>query len=98
MPKEITYSSDPAFMRREDGSEVLASEQPPGTGQSVIQRGVHVGWSRMQHVEIGVSEFDRSTESPYIDAGMFTSLEREGINRLIRSLRKARDQAFGQDA
>lgn len=30
--------------------------------------------------------------------GWHTTLDREGINRLIRSLRKARDAAYGTDA
>jgi len=30
--------------------------------------------------------------------GLFKDLSREEINRLIRSLRRARDNAFGQDA
>lgn len=29
--------------------------------------------------------------------GVFLQLDREGINELIRSLRKARDSAFGRD-
>jgi hypothetical protein len=31
-------------------------------------------------------------------SGPWITLDREGINRLIRSLRRARDQAYGQDA
>jgi len=37
---------------------------------------------------------------PYIALyadGMFVDLDRRGINRLIRNLRRARDQAFGRD-
>lgn len=30
--------------------------------------------------------------------GVFTTLDRAGINKLIRSLRRARDDAFGKDA
>jgi hypothetical protein len=30
--------------------------------------------------------------------GLWSTLDREGINRLIRVLRRARDQAFGADA
>jgi hypothetical protein len=29
--------------------------------------------------------------------GMYVTLDRSGINRLIRNLRRARDQAFGRD-
>lgn len=37
---------------------------------------------------------------PYVclfSEGMFVSLDRYGINKLIRHLRRARDQAFGRD-
>lgn len=96
MPKEITYSDNPAFMLQDDGSELPASEQPPGTGQAVLQRGVHVGWNRNKHVEVGVATFEISTESMH--GGQFVSLDRDGCNRLIHSVRKARDAAFGKDA
>jgi len=32
-----------------------------------------------------------------IDPGWFVALDRNGINHLIRTLRKARDQSFGRD-
>lgn len=35
---------------------------------------------------------------PIEDQGLFVQLDRFGINRLIRTLRKARDDAFGADA
>jgi hypothetical protein len=31
------------------------------------------------------------------DDGLFLSLSREGVNRLIRSLRELRDEAYGRD-
>lgn len=34
----------------------------------------------------------------YTMTGWFATLDREGINRLIRVLRRARDAAFGADA
>ena len=47
-------------------------------------------------VEVGVASFDPAREQP--SDGVFMSLDRDGINRLVRSLRKARDAAFGSDA
>lgn len=96
MPKELIYSDSPAFVRDDEGHETRASEQPPGSGQAVYRRGVHVGWSRNQHAEIGVGVFSPATEIG--SESHYTTLDREGINRLIRSLRKARDAAFGADA
>jgi hypothetical protein len=37
-------------------------------------------------------------DCPQGEAGWFVQLDRDGCNRLIRTLRRARDQAFGADA
>lgn len=56
---------------------------------------VEVGWYRDRSAQIGVrAENSEGTEG----AGLFAHLDRETINRLIRVLRKARDQAYGADA
>jgi hypothetical protein len=34
---------------------------------------------------------------PHFTDGMYVDLDRAGINKLIRNLRRARDQAFGRD-
>jgi hypothetical protein len=56
---------------------------------------LQVGWSRDTFVQIGVRA---ENESEHPDAVRFCDLDREGINKLIRALRKARDQAYGADA
>lgn len=97
MPKEITYSDTPAYLKMPDGNEHPEGHEPKDTdGGKYFRRGVHVGWAKDRHVEIGVAQFDPSRETP--SDGVFTTLDRDGINRLIRSLRKARDAAFGADA
>lgn len=64
---------------------------------------VEVGWRRspLGDVQVGVT----SDASPYTfeDTGLpfngwFASLDRDGVNILIRNLRRARDSAFGADA
>lgn len=69
---------------------------------------VHVGWDRDKYVQIATVEphgriapYDPATDK-YVVAhggvpGWFVTLDREGINALIRNLRKARDAAFGRD-
>lgn len=69
-----------------------------------------VGWSKESgHVQLGVLDpgtrlaiVERDAirlENPEeIEGGWFIQLDRNGINRLIRTLRKARDQAYGADA
>ena len=96
MPKEVIYSSDGAYMLATDGNEYPEVGIPEGTVGQYRQRGVHVGWTRKRHVEVGVASFDVSREMP--SDGVFLALDRDGINRLIRSLRKARDAAYGSDA
>lgn len=58
---------------------------------------------QQQHpiIEIGDPEFDQGPpdfEAGQLCRGFAVMLDRDGINRLIRMLRKARDQAFGTDA
>ena len=51
-----------------------------------------VGWQPKCWVQLRIR--DHGDEL----GGMCADLDREQINRLIRTLRKARDQAFGADA
>lgn len=100
MPKETTYSDQPMFFRREDGGQYPADQYRDGEGvKTLLHHGVQVGWNRNGWVEIGATTFVGETgeiESPF--NGCFLSLGRDGVNRVIRVLRKARDQAFGSDA
>ena len=62
---------------------------------------VELGWGRDHgEVQIATTNFGLGDEVGPGDParGWFVTLDRNGINRLIRSLRKARDQAFGADA
>ena len=96
MPKEITYSDEEMYFKK-DGEEFDHRKAEQGSGETFYRRGVHIGWNKNLYVEVGVAEYEVGTES-INESGMFTSLDREGINRLIRTLRTARDQAFGKDA
>lgn len=65
---------------------------------------VYVRWGREQNfVQIVTKATDANggryaagDETDFTD-GMYVDLDREAINRLIRNLRRARDQAFGRD-
>lgn len=102
MPKQLIYSADaPPFLRTPDGYEYptngpQAAEHQHDEGAKFYQRGVHVGWMRDRHVEVGVAMFDPSREMP--SEGTFLLLDRAACNRLITALRKARDSAYGRDA
>lgn len=73
------------------------TEDPLGKEHMILRRGAVVRWDRDHMlVELGVAKIElgahREADPHYL------SLDRNGVNRLIRSLRKARDQAFGADA
>lgn len=65
---------------------------------------VDVRWGREQgYVQVVTKAEDAwggrwsEDEGSHFTDGMFVDLDRTGINRLIRNLRRARDQAFGRD-
>jgi hypothetical protein len=55
---------------------------------------VDVGWHNNGHVAIGV----RPAGQAGPEDGLFADLDRDQINKLIRTLRRARDAAYGADA
>lgn len=72
---------------------------------------IDVTWMGQQpdgYVQVGVSSHDGSPLSTLLNAvsddeaatftGLWGTLDRAGINRLIRTLRRARDYAYGADA
>jgi hypothetical protein len=81
MPKEIVVAS----------SEFIP-EDPEQQGL------VQVSWTRAPIGEVQVVTFARHPET-FEEAfeGLYVNLDREGINQVIRNLRRARDQAFGRD-
>ncbi len=101
MPKESIFSSDGPFGIMEDGSEVPAGQLAPEEGHIIYDRAVAVAWSRASenrdgNVEVGAELLTTADGSR--EDWLFLSLDRAGINRLIQTLRRARDQAFGADA
>ena len=59
---------------------------------------VKVGWTKdLAHVEIAVVHH-RDGAGDHAPDCWHSQFDREGLNRLIRTLRKARDDAFGADA
>ena len=67
---------------------------------------VTVGWTPAKapypQVRVSTHAADNATAVRLVDqqrrAGLDVLLDRDGINRLIRALRKARDAAYGSDA
>lgn len=76
------------------GEEVSADGH--GTRVPLDDSYVKVGWSReAEHVELAVM---RQSDDEVSNERWHAQLDRDGLNRLIRTLRKARDQAYGTDA
>lgn len=84
MPKEVVYNSE--IFREHDPSKASM---------------VELHWGRdSDYVQIATTVREGSTHEPVteeVQAGWFINLDRKGINKLIRDLRKARDQSFGVD-
>lgn len=64
---------------------------------------IRLGWDRVGYVQIATVLQAGTDGSPVpmdseVDEGQFVDLDRASINRLIRALQRARDQAFGKDA
>lgn len=78
-------------------------------GQTKIGQIFRVENDYLRHLDFASSdqevEFDNALGRAILDAiigsaavdGMWTWLDRSGVNRLIRLLRKARDSSFGRD-
>lgn len=72
-----------------------------GNGNTGLISHVAVGWGRDTNVQIGVVNGPQSEiaiDGVVADPGLWMDLNRAQINRLIRSLRRARDAAYGADA
>lgn len=95
MPKE-SVAVGVEFADTEHG-EIDVDDLKPGSNAPIYQRRVITRWTRDGgYVEIGVAKVsvsDLTERDPH-----YGILTRDDINRLIRTLRKARDQSFGTDA
>jgi hypothetical protein len=92
MPKETIHS-------RYDGQTVTVMDADgKERKETLVEPFLQIGWTREgEHVEVASrqgGDFDGDHNRP----GFFVQLDRNGINRLIRLLRKARDTAYGADA
>lgn len=68
-------------------------------GDNIPDLGLRIGWSKEHEtVQIATVAADEIRLEPTPEGnGWFVSLDRHGINRAIKALRKARDDAFGKD-
>lgn len=77
-------------------TEITGPEQPERVAVPLDDSMVKVGWTKdAEHVEIALV-WGPDLELP--DEFRHAQMDRNGLNRLIRTLRTARDDAFGKDA
>ena len=94
MPKEYINCAD--FGAR---VPLVVEEGKPVEFGVMDTTAVKVGWTRdRDHVELAVVECKGGAFADMDERTRYLQLDRDGLNRLIRTLRKARDQAFGSDA
>lgn len=96
MPKEYInnrYYGQHARQASSDGEDSLVA---------LDDSAVKVGWTKdHQHVEIAIVRDRDRADGTSADSDpncWHSQFDRDGLNRLIRTLRKARDDAFGPDA
>ena len=82
MPKEYIVDSAERRRQEEHGGETI---------------GVRVGWQRDMSVQVATLLMPGGEFGEEATQGVFADLDRHSINRLIRTLRRARDQAYGAD-
>lgn len=88
MPKEI--------VGRRPTPETIVSDSTDGPRtERAYDLAVEVSWGRDKDVHISTVNYVAQEYSEQY--GWFVTLQRHEINRLIKALRKARDQAYGAD-
>lgn len=97
MPKVIVNDKHEGYIPRVLDAEGKWVTTPP---ELVAPHAfVELGWSKeAEHVELATKEGGDIDEPGNPRHGWYVQMDRAGINRLIRALRDARDQAFGKDA
>lgn len=106
--KPIAWDTDTSVPSDGPGAWVgaLVTDNPPGERIFTRDAQVQVGWHKDSWVQVSI-EADRSylrfaADSPDADTSARSTvytppLDRDEINKLIRVLRRARDQVFGRD-
>ena len=97
MPKEIINNA----WYGQSAESIQYDDKGVETGRvpvAIDDSGVKVGWQRGgNQLDVAIIHHrDGGTDEGTVD--WHSQLDRAGVNRLIRALRKARDQAFGSDA
>lgn len=97
MPRERIYGAETPFGEEDSRRSVIDLTWSRETGHVQIAT-MSIDGVTGDPVEIGTIEVP-SPDGPHrgILGGQYLQLDRDGCNRLIRNVRRARDQAFGRD-
>lgn len=107
MPKETVYGGEQFVLDRRTGDEWPLLDTPAtAQGEPVCQRGVSVHWGRgVDRIEIGVAmiktmtgehlELANDPASGRSTTGAYVHLDQSSLARLIRLLKRAGRQSFG---
>lgn len=68
-------------------------------GDTPVSNGVRLQWMKDSHVQVAVLPMESGMpDEANRESASWSTLDRAGLNQLIRRLRQARDDAFGADA
>lgn len=88
MPKELIHDAITAGFRAQVGWGGIADDAAGYVQVATVNEN--------SDLQLGDSLPEGASAAPF--EGWYVHLDRAGINRLIRALRRARDSAFGADA
>lgn len=93
MPKETVQTAD--------GQVSVGWQRERDVQVGVVLRSADYTEARTSSTAISTpppQTWSTASAAERLDGGQWVTLNRDGLNRLIRALRKARDAAFGADA
>lgn len=100
MPKELIYGTDPPYTEVSSARSVIGvhwgAEMAEYLQVSTILFNDDLKYLTGDGV-VHVAEGEEAARREIWAQGFYVSLDRRGVNALIRHLRRARDQAFGKD-
>ncbi len=102
-PAEPVRTADAIPVLRDGMTEIAGVPEP--SGAPIYGPAVHVSWMRGDFVQVAMvtnpEYLQVAIDHPNEDIGRTSiyspPMTRDEINRMIRSLRRARDQVFGRD-
>lgn len=98
MPKELIYGEDPPYTEKSSARSVIGVHWDRDNYLQVSTALFNDDLTYVDgHGETHKAEGDHKLHREIWSQGFYVSLDRSGVNALIRHLRRARDQAFGRD-